>query len=573
MTRIVGKELSLDSSIEKMSRLLRDHGFDLEQSNWLNAIPNVWSVQLEDKECPLLCTVGKGVSKKAALASALGGFLERVSCNSFFASFYFGSTQSKASFVHYPNERWFPIEGDSIPEGLLDDATLSHYNMDDELKARMLVDFNSANNDRGICALPFMHQSTGCEVWFPVSIIGGLYINHGTATGCSSFEARVQALSEIFEHHIKNTILSSGISLPRVPESIVAQYPIIEETLEVLRAHGYLVYILDASLGGKFPLVNVTLFNSEDGGCFSSFGAHPKFEVALQRAVTELLHGRALDSLGAFLEPVFDLRLVADQRNIESHFTDSSGLVSWDLFSNDPDYQFAEWNVDGDSEAEFYHLCHLIHRVDMDIYISDYEYMGIYACRIIVPGMSDIFPVELLVRNNKNGLAEQRDVFGRMALAHDDELESLLRVIEEADIEGGKFVADLLGFAPDVDSRYIDLSISELKCLLYMRLGLNEAAAKENEWLVLSGFLAPARLKQQRCLGQLLRLSFQDGVCFGEIKSVLVDLYGEELVLLCQEMLQGRRIFDDFQPIDSDLVCFKRHSSLLAAYKRLGRFK
>ena len=64
-----------------------------------------------------------------------------------------------------------------------------------------------------------------------------------------------------------------------------------------LRAAGFGILVKDASLGGKYPVMCVTLLNPEDQGCYASFGAHPRFEVALERALTELLQGRALDRL------------------------------------------------------------------------------------------------------------------------------------------------------------------------------------------------------------------------------------------------------------------------------------
>ena len=49
----------------------------------LNPVPNVWSVHIRDRDCPLCFTNGKGASKKAALASALGEYFERLSTNYF----------------------------------------------------------------------------------------------------------------------------------------------------------------------------------------------------------------------------------------------------------------------------------------------------------------------------------------------------------------------------------------------------------------------------------------------------------------------------------------------------------
>ncbi|VEB61502.1 UPF0142 protein [Salmonella enterica subsp. enterica] len=47
-------------------------------------------MHIRDKECALCFTNGKGATKKAALASALGEYFERLSTNYFFADFWLG---------------------------------------------------------------------------------------------------------------------------------------------------------------------------------------------------------------------------------------------------------------------------------------------------------------------------------------------------------------------------------------------------------------------------------------------------------------------------------------------------
>ncbi len=61
-------------------------------------------MHIRDKECALCFTNGKGATKKAALASALGEYFERLSTNYFFADFWLGDTIAQGPFVHYPNE-------------------------------------------------------------------------------------------------------------------------------------------------------------------------------------------------------------------------------------------------------------------------------------------------------------------------------------------------------------------------------------------------------------------------------------------------------------------------------------
>ena len=44
-----------------------------------------------------------------------------------------------------------------------------------------------------------------------------------------------------------------------------------------LRAAGFGILVKDASLGGEYPVMNVTLLHPKDQGIFASFGAHPRF--------------------------------------------------------------------------------------------------------------------------------------------------------------------------------------------------------------------------------------------------------------------------------------------------------
>ncbi|HPY40091.1 MAG TPA: YcaO-like family protein, partial [Thiolinea sp.] len=236
---IPGKDASLEASIQKLQTQLNKLDFHIIEQSWLNPIANVWSVHIRDRDCPLLFTNGKGASQKAALASALGEFFERLSTNYFWADYYLGDSIAHAAFVHYPEERWFPITGDKLPTGLLNPELDAFYNPEQSLTASMLVDTNSGNSERGICALPFTRQRDGVVTWIPVNIIGNLYVSNGMSAGNTPTEARTQALSEIFERSIKFRIIKEGLCLPTVPEVVIARYPKIAAGIAELRAAGF----------------------------------------------------------------------------------------------------------------------------------------------------------------------------------------------------------------------------------------------------------------------------------------------------------------------------------------------
>jgi ribosomal protein S12 methylthiotransferase accessory factor len=87
-TFIAGKDAALETSIATMQHRLAQLGFHLEECSWLNPVADVWSVHVRDRDCPLLFTNGKGASKLAALASALGEFFERLACHYFWTHYW-----------------------------------------------------------------------------------------------------------------------------------------------------------------------------------------------------------------------------------------------------------------------------------------------------------------------------------------------------------------------------------------------------------------------------------------------------------------------------------------------------
>jgi len=157
--------------------------------------------------------------------------------------------------------------------------------------------------------------------------------------------------------------------------------------------------------------------------------------VALERTVTELLQGRSLKDLDVFTPPTFDDEEVAEHANLETHFIDSSGSISWDMFKQDADYPFVDWSFAGTTEEEFATLMAIFTAENQEVYIADYEHLGVYACRILVPGMSDIYPVEdLWLANNSMG-AHLRETL--LALPESAwEKEDYLNLITQLDDEG-----------------------------------------------------------------------------------------------------------------------------------------
>ena len=564
---IAGKDASLESSIASMTGKLEALGFHVEERSWLNPVEGIWSVHISERDCPLMFTNGKGATKLAALASALGEFFERLSCNYFWTHYYLGEAIAARAFTHYPREQWFkPGDDGSWPDELLTPELRQFYNPDGAVDADALIDFNSGNSERGICALPYIRERDGASVWFPVNIIGNLYVSNGMSAGNTLAEARTQALSEIFERYVKFRIISECLCLPDVPEDVIARYPRIQAGVHALRAAGFGILVKDASLGGQYPVMNVTLLNPHDQGCFSSYGAHPRFEIALERALTELLQGRALDALGGFPEPGFDLDEITHAQNLEIHFVDSSGIISWNFLRDTPDFEFSNWNFSDTTAEDYAWLVERIHAEQHDIYIADFTHLGVYACRIFVPGMSEIYPVDDLEYENNSVGNHIRPAILHLSDLDDDECTDLLSTLNELGLADQRPVAALIGLAPDADSLWKDLRVGELKTLLGLAIGDEEATREGCDWVRNFAQLNDQRRRVYLCIESLLKLS--DAAPYTD---ALQQLYSAETLQKAQALLSREQRFFGLQSPGMNLKGCDMHQRLLAAYGKLHR--
>ena len=568
---IVGKDASLEFTISTMQAKLAALGFDVEERSWLNPVDGIWSVHVRNRDCPPMFTNGKGASRLACLASALGEFFERLSTNYFWNHYYLGRAFAEGnsrSFVHYPQERWFePGEDGAWPQDLLTPELQSFYNPRGSIDAHTLVDFNSGHSDRGICAIPYVRQRDNATVYFPVNIIGNLYVSNGMSAGNTPAEARTQALSEIFERYAKFRIISEGLCLPDVPQAVINRYPRIAAGIQGLRDAGFGILVKDASMGGQFPVMNVTLLNPQDQGCFASFGAHPRFEVALERALTELLQGRALDALGGFPAPGFDLEEVASSPNIEIHFVDSSGVIHWNFLGDQPDFPFHDWNFSGTTAEDYQWSVNAIQAMGRDIYVADFQHLGVYACRVLVPGMSEIYPVDELEWENNSIANPIREAILNLGDLDDDECSDLLDTLNDSGLTDDRLVAALICLAPGDDPFWKDLRVGELKTLLALATADAQAVAEGCEWIRHFAHINPARGQVYACIEILQQLDASTDSA--HYATALNNLFSAQTLQQARALLAGELRFFGVPSPGLDLVGCDMHQRLLAAYAKL----
>jgi ribosomal protein S12 methylthiotransferase accessory factor len=573
-TYIVGKDLPLEQTIANMTAVLANLGIKIEIASWRNLIPNVWSLHIRDAHSPMCFTNGKGSTKESALASALGEYIERLSNNHFYAGTYWGEDIANATFVHYPNERWFkPGSNDALPQEILDEYCLKIFNPEGDLRGSHLIDTNSGNAQRGICSLPYVRQSDGETIYFPSNLIENLYVSNGMSAGNTLAEAQVQCLSEIFERAVKREILEGEITLPDVPQEVLKKYPRILEGIRGLEEQGFPVLVKDASLGGIYPVMCVTLMNPRTGGVFASFGAHPSLEVALERSLTELLQGRSLEGLNDLPPPTFVSEAVSEPNNFVEHFIDSSGIVSWRFFSAKSNYDFVEWDFTSKDEnsntEEAKTLFAILKDLGKESYVAVYDQLGATACRILVPGYSEIYPVEDLIWDNTNkALLFRRDILNLHNL-DEVSLSALLERLENNELDEYGDIATLIGIEFDENTAWGQLTVLELKLLINLVIKqFDEAHELVAAFLQYNDNTVERRLFYQ-ALDAVLQITLADDLQINDYIINLRRMYGDERMDAVIGSVGGSVRFYGLTPTSLRLEGLDRHQRMIDSYRKL----
>ena len=511
--KLLSKDATLEESLAKMKYILNDVGCEMTFSQSKHPLENCFSVNLSSVEAPRhIYSNGKGILSEASMASALGEYIERLQTNNFFIDFHLPNRK------YYPDEVVFEFGGEYL------NAELHEiYDPMGELTGEELVDFNSDYIDK-VVSLPFVKKSTKEITYIPINILSNLYVSNGLATGNTPLEAQVQALSEIFERYAKMEIIKNGYALPSFTQEVLESFPRVHKDVEALRALGYVVEVLDASLGGKFPVTAISFINPETSTLFVSFGAHPILEVSLERTMTELMQGRSLENLDSFEIPTFDMSVVEDSFNLESHFVDSNGKLGFGFLSSKKSFELSDFAYSGNStQDEYDFLMEILNKMNKESYLREYDYLGFYSCQMIVPGISEVYPIEDLIYNNKNSGKLIRDMVLNFKEYDPQEIMMEIERLEES-LNMEKYIGVIFEE---------NFNLLEFKAQIHLELGEVDEALEIFEY-------SDNRLG--RLIVELARMEDLE-LDFSEYEEALYNIFSKEKVLKALSILDGNETF------------------------------
>lgn len=529
---LLSKNAPLHESIAKMQAVLGSVECEVTFSEEKHPLEHCYSVNVASVEAPNhIYANGKGILSEASMASALGEYIERLQTNNFFIDF------------HLPNRKYYPDEvAFDFGGAYLNEALHAIYDPDGEVNGEDLVDYNSDYTDK-VVALPFYRQSDGEKTYIPLNILSNLYVSNGLATGNTPKEAQVQALSEIYERHAKIEIIKNGYALPSFPDELIASFTKLHSDVCALRELGYIVEVLDASLGGKYPVTAISLISPQNATLFVSFWAHPILEVSLERTMTELMQGRGLENLDAFETPTFDMSIVSDSFNLESHFIDSNGKLGFGFLNASKSFAYTPWCYDGEGSVDEYrYLTSILQGIKKEMYLREYTYLGFYSCQMIVPGFSEVYPIEDLVYNNKNTAKFIRDMVLNFS---DYDPENILMYIDsmEHEMDVGKYIGVIF------ENNFTMLAF---KAQMYLLLGDLDTALE---------LLEAGSDRMGHIVAELIRMS-DAGLNWEEYSQALFNIFTEKKVMKAVAILNGEISL-------IDLILHAEYHNMLAMFDRL----
>src|SRR5690606_15264200 len=103
-------------------------------------------------------------------------------------------------------------------------------------------------------------------------------------------------------------------------------------------------------------------------------------------------------------------------------------------------------------------------------YMAVYEQLGATACRLLVPGYSEIYPVEDLIWDNTNKALNFREDILNLHRLDEDQLQSLVERLEDCEVDDYTDITTLIGVEFDDNTVWGQLTLLELKLLVHLAL-------------------------------------------------------------------------------------------------------
>jgi ribosomal protein S12 methylthiotransferase accessory factor len=280
-----------------------------------------------------------------------------------------------------------------------------------------------------------------------------------------------------------------------------------------------------------------------------------------------------LEGLNDLPPPTFTSEAVTEPNNFVEHFIDSSGIVSWRFFSAKSDYEFVDWDFSSkgeDSNAkEAETLLGILEELGKEVYVAVYDELGANACRILVPGYSEVYPIEDLVWDNTNKALLFREDILNLSRLDDAHLTSLLERLENNELDEYGDIATLIGIEFDENTVWGQLTVLELKLLIQLALKqYEEAHDLVGAFLQYNDNTVERKLFYQ-AMDAALEVLLDDELEMADYEANFRRMYGDERMDAVLGSIDGSVRFFGLTQTSMQLEGLDRHHRLIDSYRKL----
>ena len=247
--------------------------------------------------------------------------------------------------------------------------------------------------------------------------------------------------------------------------------------------------------------------------------------------------------------------------------------MSWRFFSARADHEFVEWDFSGHGENsnadEAATLFGILADMGKEAYMAVHDQLGAIACRILVPGYSEVYPVEDLVWDNTNKALRFRDDILNLHRLDDDALEALLDRLEESELDDYTDIITLIGIEFDENTVWGQLTILELKLLIHLALQQFEEAKERVEALLQYNENTVERVLFYQALNVVLEVVLDDELELDDYVANFRRMFGNARMDAVLGSVDGSVRFHGLTPTSIKLEGLDRHQRLIDSYRKL----
>jgi ribosomal protein S12 methylthiotransferase accessory factor len=198
-----------------------------------------------------------------------------------------------------------------------------------------------------------------------------------------------------------------------------------------------------------------------------------------------------------------------------------------------------------------------------------YDQLGAIACRILVPGYSEIYPVEDLVWDNTNKSLLFREDILNLHRLDDDQLEALLERLENNELDEYSDIASLIGIEFDENTDWGQLTVLELRLLINLALNeFEEAHELVGAFLQYNDNSVERKLFYQ-AMNVVLEVELDDELELDDYVVNFRRMYGDARMDAVLGSLDGSVRFYGLTPTSMKLEGLDRHHRLIDSYRKL----